>query len=115
MMKGRETMTYKKKIEITQEELNYYNELLGLDLYDKHDMERLGAKQNDYISIRTIDFDNGNYVTIDLASGDSNYFDNIVLYDKSGNELMCSDCTYELSSFSLYYDNDIYDIEMVVE
>lgn len=114
-------MTYKGILKITQEELNYYNELLQLDLdkclpyYNEHDIERLGAKTHDYISIRKIDFDNGNYVTIDLASGDNNYFDNIVLYDKSGNELICSDCTYELSSFSLYYEDDIYDIEMVVE
>ena len=37
-------MTYKEKIKITQEELNYYNELLQLDLeenlpyYNKHDI-----------------------------------------------------------------------------
>ena len=121
-------MVYKGKMKISQEEINYYNELLQLDLekcspyYNEHDIERLGAKQNDFIGVRTIDFDNGNYVTIDLASGDSNYFDNIVLWNKDNQELLCSFCTFELlcksynfrSNFSLCYNNDIYDIEMVV-
>lgn len=110
-------MEYKAKMKITDSELNYYNDLLELDFEtsDVHDIERLGAKKDDYIGIRTITFENGNYVTIDLASGGCNYYDNICLYDKNGNELMCSDCTYEISSFSLYYEDDIYDIEMVVE
>ena len=46
-------MTYKQKIKITQEELNYYNSLLSLELdecspyYNKHDIERLGGKTDD--------------------------------------------------------------------
>lgn len=114
-------MTYKEKIKITQEELNYYNELLQLDLeeclpyYDKHDIERLGAKTDDYIEIRTIEFKNGNYITIDLASGTSNYYDNIVLYSKDNEELVVSECDYKISDFSIFYKNDIYEIELVVE
>lgn len=109
-------MTYKGKVNITQEELNYYNELLQLDLeenlpyYNKHDIERLGAKTDDYIGIRTITFENGNYITIDLASGTSNYYDNIVLWNKNNEELSVSDCNYEISNFSLFYEEDIYDI-----
>lgn len=114
-------MTYKAKVKMTKEELKKYNELLQLDLeeslpyYDKQEIERLGAKKEDYIEIRTIEFENGNYITIDLASGTSNYYDNIVLWNKEGQELMVSDCSYEISSFSLFYEEDIYDIEMVVE
>lgn len=114
-------MTYKEKVKIAQEELNYYNSLLELDLdeclpyYDKHDIERLGAKTDDYIGIRTIEFKNGNYITIDLASGTSNYYDNIVLWNKDNQELCVSDCSYNLSSFSMFYEDDIYDIELVVE
>lgn len=110
-------MTYKAKIKMTDNELNYYNDLLRLDLEDEsqqHDIERLSAKKDDYIGIRHIDFENGNFITIDLASGCSNYYDNICLFDKDGYELTCSDCTYEINSFSLFYENDIYDVEIEV-
>ena len=113
-------MEYKAKFKINGDKLKYYNELLQLDLeeslpyYNKKDIERLLAIKNDYIGIATIEFENGNYLTIDLASGDSNYYDNIVLYDKNGNELIVSDCTYEISSFSLYYNEDIYTIKLEV-
>lgn len=113
-------MTYKQKIKITQEELNYYNSLLSLELdecspyYNKHDIERLGGKTDDYIGVRTVEFENGNYITIDLASGGSNYYDDIVLYDKDNRELVVSDCTYELSSFNLFYQDNIYEVEFVV-
>ena len=112
-------MIYKGKFEITKEELKRYNDLLQLDLesdlpyYDKDTIEELNAKQDDYIGITTIEFENGNYITIDLASGNSNYYDNVVLFDKNGNELIASDCTYEINGFSLYYEEDIYDVELI--
>ena len=111
-------MIYSETFEIKKDSLKHYNELLQLDLddclpyYNEHDIERLGAKKDDYIPIGFVKFNNGNYVTIDIASGSSNYYDNIVLYDKNGNELICSDCTYELSGFSLYYGEDTYNVEI---
>ena len=114
-------MTYFEKIKVNKNELKYYNELLQLDLeedapfYNKDDIERLGAKQDDYIGIYTITFDNENYITIDLASGSCNYYDNIVLWDKDGHELMCADCNYTIDSFELFYDEDIYEVRLEVE
>ena len=109
---------FKEKLKISQEELNYYNDLLKLDFEDlennKHEFERLGAKQDDYIGIRTIEFLNGNYITIDLASGMNNYYDNIVLWDKNGYELSVSDCNYDINSFEMFYDEDIYIVEMEI-
>ena len=113
-------MTYKQKIKITQEELNYYNSLLSLELdecspyYNKNDIERLGGKNDDYIGVRTVEFENGNYITIDLASGGSNYYDNIVLYDKDGQELVVEDCSYELSDFCIAYNGDEYVVELEI-
>lgn len=114
-------MVYRKEVKITQEELNYYNELLQLDLeeslpyYNKNDIERLGAKTDDYIDIRVINFENGNYITIDLASGTSNYYDNIVLWNKNNEELLVSDCNYEISSFELFYGDDIYEVKFITK
>lgn len=104
-------MTYKGQFKINKEDLQYYTDLLEQDLEEE---EHIGIK-DDYIGIATIEFSNGNYITIDLASGGSNYYDNIVLWNKDGQELYCSDCTYEINGFSLFYKDDIYDVEMVVE
>lgn len=111
-------MEYKKKFRISKEELHYYSELLSLDLskdmpyYNEHDIERLNAKQNDYIGIGVVEFENGNYLTLDLASGDINYYDNFVLFDKNGNELLVFDCCYNIDTFFFDYGEDSYIVEI---
>ena len=74
----------------------------------------LGAKKDDYIGVTVAEFPDGNYITIDLTSGDSNYYDNIILYDKDGQELVVEDCNYELSDFYVMYGGDIYIVELEV-
>lgn len=106
-------MNYVGSFEISKKDYDFYKELLEIEDLNA-DNKGIGKKY-DYIGIATIDFENGNYVTIDLASGGNNYFDNICLYDKSGKELDCSDCTYEIGNFSLFYENDIYDIKMIIK
>ena len=112
-------MIYQGKFEIDKETLKYYNELLQVDLdccspyYNEDEIERLDARIDDYIGIGLVEFSNGCYATIDIASGSSNYYENIVLYDKNGDELDVSDCTYELNSVELYYDEDTYIIKFV--
>lgn len=109
-------MRYKGFLKISKEDMNYYNDLLQLDLdinseyYNIEDISRLSARTDDYIDIGIVEFRNGNFVVIALTSGNSNYYDSICLYDKEGRELLCRDCNFEISSFSLSYKNDIYDI-----
>lgn len=111
-------MEYKSKLKISEEKLNYYNELLSLDLdeclpyYNKDDIERLNARIDDYIGIARVDFENGNYLMIDIASGSSNYYDNVVLCDKFDRELYVLDCEYKINSFTFEYENDIYSLEI---
>ena len=111
-------MVYVEKIKLSSEELRRYNSLLSLDLdecspyYNRDEIELLGAKTDDYVGIAVAEFTNGNYVTIDLASGDNNYYDNIVLYNKDGQELVVEDCSYELSDFCIAYNGDEYVVEL---
>ena len=111
-------MRYVEKFRISVEELKHYNELLQLDLeedlpfYNKDDIERLGAKKDDYIGIGVIEFENGNYLTIDIASGTSNYYDNIVLYSECGEELYVLDCDYKIDSFEFDFEDSTYVIEI---
>ena len=72
----------------------------------------LNAKTDDYIGIARVDFENGNYLLIDIASGSSNYYDNIVLYDKNDSELYVFDCEYKIDSFDFEYENNMYSLEI---
>ena len=114
-------MKYMGSYRLTKKQLDYYNELLLLDLddflpyYNEEDIERLNAKKDDYISIGCIEFGNGNYLTIDLASGGSNYYDNVVLWNNKGEELICLDCDYNLGNFEFEYENDKYCVYLMVD
>ena len=112
-------MIYVEEFKIAKEQLDYYNKLLQVDLdccspyYNEEEIEKLNAKIDDYIGIGVAEFKNGCYATIDIASGSSNYYENIVLYNKDGEELDVNDCTYELNSVELFCDEDTYIIKFV--
>lgn len=103
------------KIDITRADLDKYNGLLSLDLeeiapyYDLEKIEDLGAKTDDYIGLYSIDLVDDYVLTIDLASGTSNYYDNVVIWKKVGNELVENEvleCEYHLGDdFELTLDN----------
>lgn len=110
-------MVYKEKVKISKSDYEYYNKLFELDFEEDSEdkINNYGGRIDDYIGITSVEFSNGNYITIDLASGSSNYYDNIVLWSKDGQELTCADCNYTIDSFELFYDNDIYEVEFDIE
>lgn len=108
-------MEYAGSYELTKKQLDYYNELLLVDLEDEEKANDIGASKDDYIGIGCIEFGNGNYLTIDLASGGSNYYDNVVLWNNKGEELMCLDCDYNLGNFEFEYENDKYCVYLIVD
>lgn len=111
-------MQYSGQFKIKKQDYDFYTRLLNLANFDELTDEQMineKARKDDYIGITEIEFSNGNYITIDLASGGNNYFDNICLFNENGTELMCADCNFEIDSFSLFYDDDIYDVKMIIE
>lgn len=111
-------MIYKAKIELSQAEITLYNRLLEEIDFDDDTKEmqdkiaELGAKQDDQIGIYSYEFENGNYVNIDICSGSSNYYDNIVLFDKNGNELWVNEYDFRIDSFEFELDDDTYIVEI---
>ena len=105
-------MVYKGKFTIKKGDLEHYKRLLEIETFEKlneEEMNRIGAKKDDYIEIGCVEFSNGNYLTIDLCSGCSNYFDNVVLYDMYGTEIELLDCNYEIGNLSI----NIVEMEML--
>lgn len=87
--------------------IDYCNELLqeicfdddSKEMLDK--IEKLNARQDDYIGLFEIDINDKYSLTIDLCSGDSNYYDNIVIWQKNGNyynEIDYLDCDFEIGN-----------------
>lgn len=74
---------------------------------DKRMAEFLCAKCDDCIPLFDIKFDNGYSITIDVCSGNENYYDNSVLYDENGSELTAFDCTYSIDGKMEFNFNDV--------
>ena len=91
-------MTYRETVKIPKEIFERMNKLLNIDDLNNLTKEEklLNPKQDDFIGLIFMDFENGNSITVDVCSGSHNYYDNCVLKDGNGYELTCFDCSYEL-------------------
>ena len=120
-----------KTIEIKADKkyIDYINRLLQDINFDNDSLEmqklikELNAKQDDYISLFSININKDYVLTIDIASGTSNYYDNIVIWKKGKTELdyrevACLDCDFEIGDITLekeYFDflNEDYIIKFI--
>ena len=110
-------MVYTEVVKISKSDYEYYNKLFELNFEEDSEdkINNYGGRIDDYIGITSVEFSNGNYITIDLASGSSNYYDNIVLWSKDGQELVCADCDYNIGNFELFYNEDVYNVIFELE
>ena len=120
-----------KTIEIKADKkyIDYINRLLQDINFDDDSLEmqklikELNAKQDDYISLFSININKDYVLTIDIASGTSNYYDNIVIWKKGKTELdyrevACLECNFEIGDITLekeYFDflNEDYTIKFI--
>lgn len=107
-------MEYRGTLRISKSDLQYYRDLLSIEDLEVDD-KGIGL-QDDCISIGSIKFPNNTLISIDLLSGCTNYYDNIVLYgnneDNIYRELTYLDCLFDICDFELEYDDDIYIIKI---
>ena len=120
-----------KTIEVKADKkyIDYINRLLQDINFDDDSLEmqklikELNAKQDDYISLFSININKDYVLTIDIASGTSNYYDNIVIWKKGETELdyrevACLECSFEIGDITLekeYFDflNEDYIIKFI--
>ena len=120
-----------KTIEVKADKkyIDYINRLLQDINFDNDSLEmqklikELNAKQDDYISLFSININKDYVLTIDIASGTSNYYDNIVIWKKGKTELdykevACLECNFEIGDITLekeYFDflNEDYIIKFI--
>ena len=120
-----------KTIEVKADKkyIDYINRLLQDISFDDDSLEmqklikELNAQQDDSIGLFSIDINKDYVLTIDIASGTSNYYDNIVIWKKGKTELdyrevACLDCNFEIGDITLekkYFDflNEDYIIKFI--
>lgn len=89
--------------------IDYINRLLQDINFDDDSLEmqklikELNARQDDNIDLFSIDINKDYVLTIDIASGTSNYYDNIVIWKKGKNkldynEVACLECEFEIGN-----------------
>ena len=91
-------MTYVENVSLPAETFDRINKLLALPYFDEmtdNEMRDAGAEDGTYEGIFEVSFEDGTSFSYDLCSGSSNYYDNMVFYDKEGYESVF-DCDYEL-------------------
>ena len=120
-----------KTIEVKADKkyIDYINRLLQDIDFDDDSLEmqklikELNAQQDDSIGLFSIDINKDYVLTIDIASGTSNYYDNIVIWKKGKTELdykevACLECSFEIGDITLekeYFDflNEDYIIKFI--
>lgn len=101
-----------KTIEIKTDKkyINYINRLLQDINFDNDSLEmqklikELNAKQDDNISLFSIDINKDYILTIDIASNTSNYKDYIIIWKKGETGLeyvTCLECSFEIGDITL--------------
>ena len=115
------------EVKADKEYIDYINRLLQDINFDDDSLEmqklikELNAQQDDNINLFSIDINKDYVLTIDIASGTSNYYDNIVIWKKGKTELeyvTCLECNFEIGDITLekeYFDflNEDYIIKFI--
>ena len=117
------------EVKADKEYIDYINRLLQDINFDDDSLKmqklikELNARQDDNINLFSKDINKDYVLTIDIASGTSNYYDNIVIWKKGKTELdyrevACLDCNFEIGDITLekeYFDflNEDYIIKFI--
>ena len=62
-----------------------------------------------------VEFDNGATMTIDLCSGQHNYWDDVVWTSPDGKRDVVLDCNYELDDIEVEIESELYIVKFVKE
>ena len=101
-------------VQLPGKEIDHLNKLLAIDNLEEmtdFELRKAGANTNQYIGLFEVKFDNGAFMTVDVCSGNTNYYDNIVLTTPDGYEHIL-DCEYEIDDIGIEIDDDKYIVKI---
>jgi len=89
-------------------------EVESLEEMSDEELEAWGYKKDDCKLIFLVDFDDGCTVIWKLCSGQTNYYDDVVLQYPDGSSDTL-ECTFELDDVQIETPTDVYYIKLVIE
>ena len=98
-------MKYVRNVEISKERADKITALLNINNLQAGDYSDIGAKEDDAQYLYSVKFDDGAIITIDLFSGQLNYWLDIVLYTSEHAAPMVLDAEYELGDIDVFATN----------
>ena len=108
-------MKYETYVELSKEKVCHVNNLLLIeDMGEMTDDELLkaGANTDDYIPMFAADFEDGSYITVDVCSGNTNYYDDCVWHSADGKHDVILDCSYEIDDIEVEIDGNTYIVNL---
>ena len=90
---------YHSTVLITRTEIERWNFLLNKDIPQMSDeeIEKYHAKSDDYEGGIIAEFEDGSHITIDLCSGDNNYYDDSVWFSPDETTYVNFECSYSIA------------------
>lgn len=105
-------------IKATKKDIEDFNFILNTDLADMTEEQKdlYECHPYDCIGLWEVNFPDGSYLTIDLASGDINYFDDVVWHSADGKRDITFDCSYKFGVDDEFeVDGTIYKTKWIIE
>lgn len=109
---------HEEVVRISREEYERINRLLAIESLEGMTDEELvaqGANTDTTEGLFFVKFDDGSSVNIDLCSGTSNYWDDVVWTSANGKWDVVLDCEYELDDIEFEVDSETYIVKFIKE
>ena len=107
---------HEKIIHIPAKEFNRINKLLAVESLEEltdEELHQLNANTNVREGLYDIEFDNGATMSIDLCSGQHNYWDDVVWKSPDRNKYIVLDCSYKLDDIEVEINSELYSVKFV--
>lgn len=93
-------MKYKETLKVEKEEIKKWNFLLSKDIDEMTEEEKnfYNPKEYDFIGGYIVEFEDESYITFDLCSGGTNYYDEVIWHNKENTTEIVFDCAYTFAT-----------------
>ena len=103
-------------IYIPAKEYDKINRLLDIECFEDmtdEELEEQDVKEDYCEGIFEVKFDDGSYLTWDLCSGQSNYYDNVVWTSTDGKNDITFECAFELDDIEFEINSELYIVKVI--
>lgn len=108
-------MKYETTVKLSGKLIDKVRNLLSIDDFDdltEEEMKEIGALEDDYEGVYYAEFDDGSYVDFGIASGQRNYYDDVIWHDPEDKSCIFFDSLFELDDLEFDAQGNEYYIKI---